>query len=148
VYASETIREKIGLDLANIVTPAYSFDVGQIDTTSLEDASLMESPSLQLTAVDGSSDLESFNWRIGSERYAFRLDLFAKDGDLVSTERAAADVRNVLETADSALRAAGIAAQVVVAEWSFIEGDEAARSAEHRVTFHLEVTRTYNRGDA
>ena len=149
-YGAETIRAKIAETLEAIsIAGGESFDVGVVEASGMIDPAILETPALQLTATDGAAEPVAANGRVGQERLAFQLDLFAIEGDLPNgLERAVADVRNALEATDSAVRAAGAARTVSVVSWEFVEGAEASRSATHRARFRVETDRLYNRGDA
>lgn len=150
-YGTELIRQKLGEDLATITVAAgRSFTIASVDVTADRDPATLATPGVQLLAVEGSVDEASVQ-RVGAELTLYAVDLFAHPGELLGgLERAAADVRNVLERADSLTRLAGIPGfrHVTVVGWEFLEGPDTQRTLLHRIRFRLEVERLYNRGDA
>ena len=156
MYGAETIRTKIGEDLAGItVANGYSFTAENVDVSGEDDPEIMGTPALQLIAVEGAAEplgtrTGGASMGISTETTVYALDLFLRDGEYVSLERAAADVRNRLERVASAVRAAGVGGfkDIRVLGWEFLEGPDVRRTLEHRVRLRLEVERIFNLGDA
>ncbi len=147
-YGLTAIRAAIKTDLEAIATPTQSFSVADVDETGDEDITILDTPALQLVSVEGSAD--AHNWRSGQEATAFELDLFAKDGELETLDKAVADIRNALESPTSTIRTTTprICTICSVTSWGNVEGAEVQRSATHRSRLVVEVIREYERGSA
>jgi len=150
MYGAEQIRIKLGEDLETLtVAGGRSFDLVQVDLTGEVAPDILATPAVQLLAVEGAAE-EASAANAGVETLSYALDLFARPGDLPGgLERAAADVRNVIERKGSAVLQAGLkVVRVDVVGWEFIEGPDVQRSLLHQIRFRVECERLYSRGDA
>lgn len=142
-YKTETLRAQLRADLALITgAPDYSFAVAEISDGE-RDPDTLATPAVTIREVAGSTDPDALGQRAGLSVVTYELDLYARDGDVVSLERAVTDIRNVLEVASSNLVTVGKARNVVAVAWELLEGSEFRRAAIHRARVTVEVGYAY-----